>query len=78
MDSFYKVLTEEEHELASRNEYNFDHPDAFDIELILRTLQQLKAGKKVNIPVYNFSAYSRENYSKSVYGASVVIFEGKV
>ena len=78
MDSFYKVLTAEEHELANRNEYNFDHPDAFDIELILRTLQQLKAGKKVNIPVYNFSTYSRENYSKTVYGASVVIFEGKI
>ena len=26
MDSFYKVLTEEQHELAAKNEYNFDHP----------------------------------------------------
>ena len=26
MDSFYKVLNEEEHERAARNEYNFDHP----------------------------------------------------
>ena len=26
MDSFYKVLTEEQHERAAKNEYNFDHP----------------------------------------------------
>ncbi len=76
MDSFYKVLSEEEHELANRNEYNFDHPDAFDFDLILKTLQQLKAGKKVNIPIYNFTTHSREYYSKTIYGANVVIFEG--
>lgn len=76
MDSFYKVLSKEEHESANRNEYNFDHPDSFDFELILKTLQQLKRGKKVNIPIYNFSTHSREYYSKTVYGANVVIFEG--
>uniref|UniRef100_A0A3Q4BKP7 uridine/cytidine kinase n=1 Tax=Mola mola TaxID=94237 RepID=A0A3Q4BKP7_MOLML len=32
MDSFYKVLNKEEQELAAKNEYNFDHPDAFDFE----------------------------------------------
>ena len=26
MDAFYKVLTKEQHELAARNEYNFDRP----------------------------------------------------
>lgn len=26
MDSFYRVLSEEEHERAAKNEYNFDHP----------------------------------------------------
>lgn len=76
MDSFYKVLSEEQHESANRNDYNFDHPDAFDFDLILKTLQHLKKGKKVNIPIYNFATHSRENYSKTVYGANVVIFEG--
>lgn len=76
MDSFYKVLSPVEHEQANRNEYNFDHPDAFDFDLILKTLQQLKRGKKVNVPIYNFSTHSREHYSKTVYGANVVIFEG--
>ena len=47
MDSFYKVLDEREHELAERNEHNFDHPDAFDFGLLKKTLQRLKEGKKV-------------------------------
>jgi uridine kinase len=76
MDSFYKVLSEEKHDAATRNEYNFDHPDAFDFELIMKTLAELKKGKPVHIPVYNFSTHSRENHSKTIYGANVVIFEG--
>ena len=31
MDSFYKVLTEEQHERAAKNEYNFDHPGDLSI-----------------------------------------------
>jgi hypothetical protein len=42
-----KVLTEEEHEQAKANNYNFDHPDAFDFDLLLETLKNLKIGKQV-------------------------------
>jgi uridine kinase len=76
MDSFYKVLSEEEHNAANRSEYNFDHPDAFDFDLILTTLKQLKKGKQVHIPIYNFATHSREIQQKTIYGANVVIFEG--
>jgi len=76
MDSFYNVLTQEEKDIANRSEYNFDHPDAFDFDLILTTLQQLKKGKQVHIPIYNFATHSRETQQKTVYGANVVIFEG--
>ena len=54
MDSFYKVLNEKQHEAAAINEYNFDHPDAFDFELLVETLKRLRAGKKVEVPIYNF------------------------
>ncbi|XP_075224538.1 uridine-cytidine kinase-like lethal (2) k01209 [Lycorma delicatula] len=76
MDSFYKVLSPKQSELASLNEYNFDHPDAFDFELIIETLQRLKEGKKVEVPVYNFYTHSRESRTKTMYGANVIIFEG--
>ena len=61
MDSFYKVLNEKQHDQAAKNEYNFDHPDAFDFELLAETLQKLKEGKKVEVPIYNFVTHSRES-----------------
>jgi uridine kinase len=62
--------------LANRNLYDFDHPDAFDFDLLLKTLYDLKSGKQVHIPIYNFTTHSREKQRKTVYGANVVIFEG--
>ncbi|KAG7280378.1 hypothetical protein CRUP_022206 [Coryphaenoides rupestris] len=41
MDSFYKVLNREEQELAGKNEYNFDHPEAFDFELLGQPLPKM-------------------------------------
>ncbi|CAH1970899.1 unnamed protein product [Acanthoscelides obtectus] len=76
MDSFYKVLNEKQHEMAGINEYNFDHPDAFDFDLLTSTLQRLKEGRKVEVPVYNFVTHSREARTKTMYGANVIIFEG--
>ncbi|XP_052418474.1 uridine-cytidine kinase-like 1a isoform X3 [Carassius gibelio] len=76
MDSFYKVLSPEEQALAARNDYNFDHPGAFDFELLVTTLQKLKQGKSVKIPVYDFTTHGRQKDWKNVYGASVIIFEG--
>ncbi|XP_013404707.1 uridine-cytidine kinase-like 1 [Lingula anatina] len=76
MDSFYKVLTKEQHEEAARNEYNFDHPDSFDFDLMVQTLRRLKYGKRVDVPIYNFQTHAREKEKKTLYGANVVIFEG--
>lgn len=76
MDSFYKVLTDKQHDQAASNDYNFDHPDAFDFELLRKTLQRLKHFKSVEVPIYNFITHSREAKSKTMYGANVIIFEG--
>ncbi|XP_016001967.1 zinc finger and BTB domain-containing protein 46 isoform X4 [Rousettus aegyptiacus] len=76
MDSFYKVLTRQQQEQAALNNYNFDHPDAFDFDLIVATLQKLKQGKSVKVPVYDFTTHSRKKDWKTLYGANVIIFEG--
>uniref|UniRef100_A0A3Q2CSX5 Uridine-cytidine kinase 1 like 1 n=1 Tax=Cyprinodon variegatus TaxID=28743 RepID=A0A3Q2CSX5_CYPVA len=60
MDSFYKVLSPEEQLLAASNDYNFDHPDAFDFDLLTHTLRKLKQGKSVKIPVYDFATHGRQ------------------
>lgn len=73
MDSFYKVLNEKQHEIADKNEYNFDHPDAFDFDLLIITLQRLKEGRKVEVPIYNFVTHSRETRTVS-YSIELIIF----
>ncbi|XP_032243606.1 uridine-cytidine kinase-like 1 isoform X5 [Halichoerus grypus] len=81
MDSFYKclppqVLTTQQQEQAAHNNFNFDHPDAFDFDLIVSTLKKLKQGKSVKVPVYDFTTHSRKKDWKTLYGANVIIFEG--
>jgi uridine kinase len=50
--------------------------DAFDYDLVVDTLQKLKMGKNVQVPIYDFKTHSRLEKTRHVYGASVVIFEG--
>ncbi|XP_027415007.1 uridine-cytidine kinase-like 1 isoform X3 [Bos indicus x Bos taurus] len=76
MDSFYKVLTRQQQEQAAHNNFNFDHPDAFDFDLIISTLKKLKQGKSVKVPIYDFTTHSRKKDWKTLYGANVIIFEG--
>ncbi|XP_077990892.1 uridine-cytidine kinase-like 1 [Glandiceps talaboti] len=76
MDSFYKVLNEKEQALAAENEYNFDHPDAFDFDCMVTTLKKLKELKHVEVPVYDFTTHKRRKETKTMYGANVIIFEG--
>lgn len=53
------MLNAEEQELAAKNEYNFDHPDAFDFELLVNVLRKLKKGKSIKVPVYDFTSHCR-------------------
>eukprot|EP00270_Netrium_digitus_P013553 TRINITY_DN4517_c0_g2_i2.p1 TRINITY_DN4517_c0_g2~~TRINITY_DN4517_c0_g2_i2.p1 ORF type:complete len:489 (+),score=116.09 TRINITY_DN4517_c0_g2_i2:272-1738(+) len=73
-DSFYRGLTEDE--LRHAAEYNFDHPDAFDTEAMLVTLMELKAGKAVDLPIYDFLTHKRSDKTRKMNAADVIIFEG--
>ncbi|KAI3369104.1 hypothetical protein L3Q82_026070 [Scortum barcoo] len=75
-DSFYRVLTAEQKAKALKGQFNFDHPDAFDNDLIIATLWDIKEGKTVHIPVYDFVSHSRKEETVTVYPADVVLFEG--
>lgn len=44
------MLDEGQQALAARSDYNFDHPDAFDFELLVSVLRKLKKGKSVKVP----------------------------
>ncbi|KAJ7970741.1 Uridine kinase [Quillaja saponaria] len=73
-DSFYYSLNEEE--LQKVNEYNFDHPDAFDTELLLSCMEKIKHGQAVNIPNYDVKSRKFSEPARKVNPADVIILEG--
>jgi uridine kinase len=74
-DSFYRGLTPEES--AHAQDYNFDHPDAFDTEQLLECMGQLKRAQPVNVPIYDFKKHQRCSESfRKVNASDVIILEG--
>jgi len=76
-DAFYRELSEDEKAKAFRGDFNFDHPDALDYNLMLETLQDLKQGKPVSIFSYDFRTHSRVPKQQIQIGpVDVVLVEG--
>lgn len=76
VDSFYRPLSAEQSAAAFESRYDFDHPGAFDTELLVRTLRDLKAGRAAEVPVYSFAQHQRLPHTTYLYGANVVLLEG--
>jgi len=59
-DCFYKSLSVEQKEKAMKEEFDFDHPDAIDWELVKQTTRIILEGRGViQLPVYDFTTHSR-------------------
>ncbi len=56
--------------------FNFDHPDAFDSDLLYKNLKDLKDGKSIRMPEYDFVHHKRKNEYKEVKSSPLVILEG--
>ena len=55
---------------------NFDHPDSFETDLLVKQLQELKSGKSVERPVYSYKTNERLDEKKKVKPAPIIIVEG--
>jgi len=62
--------------VEEREKINYDHPDAFDLPLLLEHLSELKAGKVVNRPSYCFTTHTRLKETVRIKPADVIILEG--
>ena len=62
--------------IDERNQQNFDHPDAIDIELFNKQLVSLLSGKSVEIPIYDFSIHNRRNQRQFVKPCRIIVIEG--
>ncbi|KAL6939249.1 Uridine kinase [Hanseniaspora osmophila] len=77
MDNFYNPLSEEQHNQALENNFDFDNPDAIDMESIYQCLKNLKKGLKVDIPVYSFIEHNRvPNEKITIQDAHIIVLEG--
>ncbi|CAK7220872.1 Uridine kinase [Sporothrix bragantina] len=76
MDSFYNSLDPESSRKAFLNEFDFDAPEAIDFDALLKTLEDLKAGRRAEIPIYSFTEHKRLKGTTSIYSPHVVILEG--
>lgn len=73
-DAYYKDHSNLPFE--ERAKVNYDHPDAFDHELLHRHLLDLQQGKTVEVPIYNHSLHIREKETKSIGKHSIIVLEG--
>jgi uridine kinase len=73
-DSYYVDLGHLSFE--ERKKINFDHPDAFDLELLKKHLMQLKKWESIEKPFYNFVIHTREKQSVTVNPTKIIIIEG--
>lgn len=73
-DNYYKAHDELTYE--ERCKLNYDHPDAFENDLMISHLKQLKAGKTVRCPVYDYTVHNRSKDTILIKPAKVIIVEG--
>jgi uridine kinase len=61
---------------AARERRNFDHPDSLETELLIAHLKQLREGRAIDMPVYDFRTHSRKSETQRVEPKPVVLVEG--
>ncbi len=70
-DFYYKDLSQLS--LEQRNETNFDHPDAFDHALLIDHLKELKAGRSIETPVYDYTIHNRAKETMHVSKDNIIV-----
>lgn len=62
--------------LEERTKINYDHPSSLESDLLAQHLSELRAGRSVEIPIYDFATHTRRTDRRRVSPARVIIVEG--
>lgn len=73
-DAYYRDLSDMPFE--ERKAFNWDHPDAFDTDLLVSHLRDLKNGRAIDKPVYSFAEHTRTRDTVRVNPGDAIILEG--
>ena len=73
-DSYYRA----NHDIPfeERTKINYDHPNAFDTDIMIDHIKALAEGKPIERPVYDFTIHNRVDETVTVYPAKVIVVEG--
>ena len=73
-DNYYKA----HHNMSytERTKLNYDHPDAFDTELLIEDLKKLRRGVAVQCPTYDYTVHDRPDRTVTVKPSKVIVVEG--
>ncbi|CAM4238094.1 uridine kinase [Pseudoalteromonas byunsanensis] len=73
-DAYYKDQSHLPFE--HRTQTNYDHPDAFEHDLLRSHLEQLRLGNQVEVPTYDYAQHTRSSETRTVTPAKILIIEG--
>lgn len=73
-DYYYKAHDELSYE--ERTQLNYDHPSAFDTDMMIADIKKLKEGIAIDCPVYSFVNHNRTNKTLRINPAQVIIIDG--
>ena len=75
MDSYY-LHELPDSSITANGKPNFDHPHAFDWQLLNQHIQQLKEGLPIEMPQYDFKENSRLIKTQTISPSKIILFEG--
>lgn len=73
IDDYYKL---NDLPLEQRVKINYDHPNTYDVNYIVSNLKDLKEGKDIIKPTYDFVNHKRGEITEKVNASNVIIVEG--
>lgn len=73
-DAYYRDLSRLPD--VQRAQVNFDHPNSLDSELMLQHIQDLRRGRPVELPIYDFTTHTRTSETVHVPASPVILVEG--
>ena len=73
-DNYYKAHDDMDYDERSR--LNYDHPNAFETELMIEHLKALKNGEAIECPVYDYTIHNRSKNTITIVPNKVIIVEG--
>jgi uridine kinase len=74
MDSYYRSQAGKT--MKELNQVNWDHPDAFDIDLFVEHLDALAHGEAIEKPIYDYTTHSRRTETVHIGAVDVVVLDG--